>query len=234
MPLPTAKTEKEANYLKKKYLIYGTPKIGKSTVVANIGNDDNKVLFFATEQGHTELEIYKWTKENGQDPLTWDDFRQCVMEVTKDDAGFSCLAVDTIDNLYMWCATYICKKHKVEHESDLAFGKGYNLIKEEMMKVINYLTQKGIGVIFISHKSDSEKTKDGRKMSCIEPSLANTGKKVITGLCDYILYFYADSEGHRLIRTKGTESIEAGDRSGKLPAVLEMNSDKLKTLLKGE
>jgi len=191
-------------------------------------------LFFPTEAGHGELEIYKWSKADGSDPTTWDDFRACVLEVTAPDSGFKCLAVDTIDNLYMWAASYVCKKNNVEHESDLAFGKGYNLIKEEMMKVINYLTQKGIGVIFISHKTDAERVKDGRKVSVIEPSLANTGKKVITGLCDYILYFYADIDGNRLIRTKGTESIEAGDRSGVLPSVIEMNTDKLKQLLKGE
>lgn len=223
MPIPTKKSEKLKDYLKKKYMIFGIPKIGKTSVISNLGDDDNKILFFATEAGHGELEVYKWQTDSGSDPTSWDDFRKCVQELATTEHDFKCLAVDTVDNLYMWCASYIAKKNKVEHESDLAFGKGYNLIKEEMLKVINFLTQKGMGMIFISHTQTSEKIEGSRKYHLTTATLPNTGKKVIMGLCDYIFYFYADENGKRLIRTKGTENIEAGDRSGKLSELIEMD-----------
>lgn len=231
--IPTKKTEKEKDYLKKKYLIYGTPKSGKSTIISNLGDDKNKILFFATEAGHGELEVYKWTKADGSDPTNWDDFRAFVQELTTTEHDFKAVAIDTADNLFMWCANYVNKKNKVDHESDLAFGKGYTLIKDEFLRVINYLTQKGYGVIFVSHKSEGEVTKDGRKFTQVSNTLPNTAKKIINGLCDYIFYFHTDLEGNRVIRTKATESIEAGDRSGVLPETIPMqiNAKNLKELL---
>ena len=234
MPLPLQKSEKEKDYLKKKYLIYGDPKIGKTTIVANLAIDPDKVLFFATEAGHTEQEVYLWHTDDGKLPTNWNHFKQMVKEITSEKNDFKCVAIDTVDNLYMWCASYICNKHSIEHESDLGFGKGYAAIKDELLKVINYLTQQGIGVVFISHKGESEVTKDGRKITIISPTLPSTGKKVITGLCDYILFFHANSEGKRIIITKGTESIQAGDRSGNLPAWMDMDAELLIKNLKGE
>lgn len=235
MPLPDKKSQKEKNYLKKKYLIYGDPKCGKSTTIANMGDDKNEILFFATEAGHSELEIYKWKTKEGEDPTKWEHFEQMILDITETESQFKAVAIDTVDNLYFWCAKHVSKKAGKEHESDFEFGKGYGLIKEKLLSTINYLTQKGIGVIFVSHKQEGDQVRDGRKMSVISPTLPNTGKKVVTGLCDYIFYFYIDSDGNRLIRTKGTESIQAGDRSGNLPEVMKMDHKELvKQLIGGK
>jgi len=223
MPLPTQKSKKEANYLKKLYLMYGEPKAGKTTTVANFGSDSNKIIFFATEPGHKFQEIYKWKTDKDEEPTTWNDFKQCVKELAKGGHDFSCLAIDTTDNLWEWCSREVNAKNEVEHESDLNFGKGYKLIKDEFGRVINYLTSKGIGVIFISHAKTSDKELGKRKITYTDSSLPNTAKKYIHGLCDYIFYFYLDNDGRRQIRTKGTDTINSGDRSGVLPELMDMN-----------
>ncbi len=231
MAMPIAKTKRESDYLKKSYLVWGVPKSGKSTLVANMGDDANRILFFATEAGHKELEIYKWKTDDGSDPTTWEQFKQCVLEMTK-QTEFKCLAIDTADNLFDWCAKSVNKKHDLEHESDAGFGKGYKFIKDEFMAPINYLTQKGYGVIFISHSKTSDLELGNRKITYTDSTLNNTAKKIIHGLCDYIFYVYVDLNGKRWLRTKGTETVNAGDRSGRLPEVMELDAELLKTELK--
>jgi len=222
--LPKTRTEKEKNYLKKIYTIYGTPKSGKTTVASQFGDDlHNKVLFFATEPGHKFQEIYKFQNVDGSEPTKWHDFLDCCRELVAEEHDFKMLAVDTVDNLWDWCADYIKNKHSIEHESDLGFGKGYALIREEFMKPIKYLGQIGMGLLFISHEKTMEREIGPRKVTFTDTTMPNSAKKVILGLSDYIFYFYQDTEGKRLIRSKGNENFNAGDRSGKLPELMPMD-----------
>jgi len=46
------------------------------------------------------------------------------------------IVLDTVDNAYKMCSDYVCKKFKIEHESDLGYGKGYALINNEFQRVI--------------------------------------------------------------------------------------------------
>lgn len=234
--LPDQLSELEPDYLRKTYLCYGKPKIGKTTTIANLGDaKENKVLFFTTEQGHKFQKVYKWQKldKDGRksDPYIWAHFKECVRELATEKHQFKSLAIDTVDNLFSWCAAAVCLEHDISHESDLGFGKGYSFIKKEFLAPLNLISQKGMGLIFLSHETTKELELGNRKITYTDTTLPGTASKIITGLCDYILYFHSDLSGNRLIRTKGTETVNAGDRSGMLPELIEMNADKLKTLL---
>jgi SpoVK/Ycf46/Vps4 family AAA+-type ATPase len=64
MPLPQAKTPPKKKMEEQTILIYGPPKIGKSTLASQFDNP----LFLATEAGLNALEVF-------QVPIpTWDDF----------------------------------------------------------------------------------------------------------------------------------------------------------------
>lgn len=60
MPLPKKKKLIKIDYLRLKYLFFGRPKVGKTTIAANFGSDKDKILFFATEPGHDMQSIYAW------------------------------------------------------------------------------------------------------------------------------------------------------------------------------
>lgn len=240
MPIPIKKSAKEKDYLKKIYLMYGAPKVGKTTTVANLGDDDkNKILFFATEPGHKFQEIYKWqyldNKTNElKDPNTWEHWLECCREITKDNGGFRCIAVDTLDNLWKWATISVCKDLGIDHESQMGFGRGYHAIRDEFFKPLNWLTQNGYGLIFLSHEATSERTLGPRKINYTDTTLPGTCRKLVHGICDYIFYFGCDHDGKRSIRTKGTENINAGDRSGLLPELIDMDAIKLKELLQDQ
>jgi hypothetical protein len=198
--------------------ITGDPKIGKSTFAAGLGN----VLFFCTEPGHKFLKILKWVTDKGEDPTQWEHFLTFAKEVAVDDE-VDMVAIDTFDNLYKMCVRHILKKHSIGHESELGYGHGYKLIEEALHAPINYLAQKGKGIIFITHTKTEEKTIKNKKVTYTDTSVPNTGKKIILPLSDMILHATTDEHGKRILVTKGNETLNAGDRSGRLPEVIALD-----------
>ena len=228
MPLPKKKSEIEKNHLKKKYLWYGRPKSGKTTVASYFGgDDDNKTIFFCTEPGHSFVEIYKWENGQGKQPTQWMDFVECCRELYTQDHDFSLLAIDTVDILWGWCTKYICDLNEISHPSEMGFGKAYQAIAAEFSKVCNHLGQKGIGFIFISHEKEYEIQNGPRKESAITTTLPSGAAKFIHGFVDYIWHFNSTVDGKRYVQTARADNINAGSRGNvmhdPLPIRMPMN-----------
>jgi hypothetical protein len=211
--LPTEKTQKKTSFFTQNTLIYGLPKSGKSSFAAQIPN----ALFFTTEEGYNHLEIYniKITK--------WEDVYTAMRELATTKHKFQTIVIDIADYFFKHCETYILNKFGKEHASDMGFGKGYTLIRDEFTKVVNAINQSGFGLVFISHAKERELTKTTSKFTYMDTTLPKAPSEVICGLVDYILYFYIDNDGKRLIRTKPSKYINAGDRSGMLPEIMPLD-----------
>lgn len=231
MQLPIAITPASVNINEYTYLIYGRPKIGKTTFASKFPN----ALFIATEHGHKFVSVYR------VNPTSWEDIKTLVGRLINEEHSYKTVVVDTADNLFIMCAKYICRGLGIDHQSDAEFGKAYDRIKLELMAFTNALTQHGLGVVFISHTEDREINEkitkaddEGHHVSYIEKvkktdsTLSGTAKKVIHGLCDMIFYCYGDDEQKRWLRTKETTTIVAGDRSGMLPEVMPLDFDVFK------
>jgi hypothetical protein len=213
MQLPKVKTTKKTEFRRQNTLLYGLPKVGKSTFASQIPG----ALFLATEEGHNHLEVFK------VNITKWEDVLALGNELQKPGHGFTTLVIDIVDWLYKHCEHYICTKFEVFHPSDLAYGKGFSLVKDEFVRVLNRLNQIGFGMIFISHAKEREMKKKNMSFTYMDTTLSGSSSQLICGLCDYILYAYIDEKGQRVMRTKPTTYINAGDRSGKLPEILPFN-----------
>lgn len=235
MPLPTEKSKKRTNPLQCKYLWYGKPKIGKTTTaseLAEVNDDGSRALFFPTEPGHNFVEIYKWQKTvkgKSVNPENWTDFVTCCGELaTQEEAIYKMLVIDTVDILWKWCDEYICKMNDISHPSEMGFGKAYQAIAAEFSRVLNKLGNRGIGLIFISHRKEYEIKVGPRAETAYTHTLPAGATKFLDGFVDFIWFFSKDENEQRYIQTQWADNINAGSRGDKrkkpLPDRIEMEA----------
>lgn len=225
--LPTVKSKPKANLHDYTILIYGAPKLGKSTFVANAED----VVILATEPGLNALECYK------VDVPDWETFLSAASELAEMNHGFKAVGIDTGDNLFGFLSAYLCKKHNVSSISDLDNNKGYGLLNNEFQRVLTKLAHLPMGLIITSHEKNKEfKNRDGSKFNKIVPSISGQGADIVCKLADIILYADIDLttiDGkpvtRRVVRTKPHPAYTAGDRTRRLPAVLPLSYSVLKS-----
>jgi hypothetical protein len=220
--LPTEKTPPRMSLSDLTVLVHGPAKIGKSTLCSRA----EKALFIATEAGLNALEVF-------QTPVTtWSEFLNACREVAEGKHDFKTIIVDTLDNAYLMCQEHVCSKHKIEHPSDLAYGKGFSLVNNEFYRVLNKLSLLPYGLFLICHSQEKEiETRTGKRTRIV-PTLPDKARRMVLGMVDVILYCdvetVVDAEGkvateRRVMRTKPTGAFEAGDRTGRLPEVIDLD-----------
>lgn len=162
------------------------------------------------------------------DITEWTEFRKLVAELIKGQRdqshNFETLIIDTVDNLYMSCERFVRKREGIKHESELGFGKGYHLVRDEFKSVIDLVAMKGFGIVFLSHSQEKDIETKTQKITRIDSTLGATAKKYVSGLCDFIFYVHQDEEENRWLITKGSEGLNAGDRSGVLPKAIPLTN----------
>jgi len=250
--LPTNKTPKRESLSSLVVLVYGPPKIGKSTWCSHAP----KALFLATEEGLNHLECFQirvlgWDgiplRVNEKDGVTEGGFLEIYKELAKGEHDYKTIIIDTVDNLHKMCADVVRQRLKVDHESDAKYGKGYALINDKLSAALRHFAQLPCGLVMTSHsKLTEEKTRVGTINRTV-PTLSDSTRKVVVGLSDMILFFdteprlnpeYVEGSGDakflrdkvtneilldRVIRTKPHPAHEAGDRTGKLPHIIPMD-----------
>ncbi|MHB9038949.1 MAG: AAA family ATPase, partial [Armatimonadota bacterium] len=126
------------------------------------------------------------------------------------------------------------KKFGAEHESDIGYGKGYSIINNEFHRVINKLAFMPYGLCLVSHSQEIEiETRTGKHTKVV-PTLPEKARKIVLGLVDIILYCDIeiapgpDSKqiARRVLRTKPHVNYEAGDRTKRLPDVIDLDYPK--------
>lgn len=219
--LPTTKTPPRQDLADLTVLVYGKSKIGKSELCSN----SDSALFLATEPGLNALDVFQVSIQ------TWEDLLNACGEIAQGDHSFKTIIIDTIDNAYKMCAEYICRKAKIEHESDLGYGKGWALVNNEFQRVLNKLAFLPYGLFLVSHSQEKEiETRTG-KLTRIVPTLPDKARKIVLGMVDLILYCDIEvTQGEdgkpayrRVMRTKPSPNYEAGDRTGRLPEVIDLD-----------
>ena len=98
------------------------------------------------------------------------------------------MIIDTIDNAYKFCTEYILKKFKIEHESDLGYGKGYALVNNEFQRVLTKLAFLPYGLFLISHAKEMEVDSRTGKYTRVVPTLPDKARKIVLGMADMVLF----------------------------------------------
>lgn len=224
--IPTTKTIPVFDIANYNWLIYGQPKIGKSTFASQFED----VLFIPTEAGLGALEVYKATDKDYI--VSWAEFKKIVSEIkVQVDAGnfhFKMICIDTIDNLYDMCLQHICEENKWEHPSDGAFGKGWSAVSSEFKIWILRLASMS-KIIFTSHATEKEVEIKKIKTSRTQPTLSGKSGEFIMGMVDMIGYISTDpSTDERVVYFIGHDALVAGDRTNRMGKVVKFEFEAIR------
>ena len=223
MLLPKAKTPPKASLNDFTILLYGEPKVGKTTFC----NAGGQTLFIATEDGQGGLEAFRVPVDS------WDTFLQVLDELKQPGLPYDKVCIDTVDNLYKFCAEWACKKLGVLHQSDAAYGKGSDTINSEFLRQLTRLSLMPYGLWMISHATEKEiRPRAGASYTMISPTLPAAARKIVLGMADQILYAAREYETdpktgaviseQRVVHTQGSNYFEAGGRIT-LPEILPLD-----------
>jgi hypothetical protein len=141
------------------------------------------------------------------------------------------VVLDTADWAEVLAAQDVCQQFNKSGIEDFGYGKGYALVNNEFHRVLTKLAHLPCGLILISHAQEIEVETRTGKFTKTVPTLPEKARKIVLGLVDIILYcdveVTRDANGQatvrRVLRTKPTQYYEAGDRTGRLPEILDMD-----------
>lgn len=216
--------------LKGKYiLIYGQPKIGKTTLASQFPRN----LLLAFEPGYNGLDNIM------VQPITkWSDFKQVLRQLAQKEIQekFDTITIDTADIAWDYCEKFICSSNVNESTGetpktlgDIPWGKGYDLCKKEFDSALRQIAMLGYGLVIISHEQlKNVKTEKGDEYQKIMPTLSDRPKLIVNRLVDIIAYLRLSTEdGRRYIYTRGNDRFEAGSRFVYLAPKIEMSYNNL-------
>lgn len=208
--LPSEPSVPSADLGTKTILIYGPPKIGKSTLASEFPD----VLFFDLENGLKDLSVYRVPVHD------WNTFGQaCTAAIEDFQSGgrTKTVVIDTIDKLTLFCRQSVYKRLGVVHESDLEFGKGWDITQGAFTGAIAKLVASGLGLIMIAHSKSEEIKSRNQSWTKVSPAISPIGmRKAATSLSDLIICIdqgeVEDGDDIRMFFTKESKYVEAGER----------------------
>jgi len=241
-----SKIKKEKQMKPPRIVLYGTPKVGKSTFASEAPSP----VFIDIEKGADALEVSRVTIS------VYDDVIQAIGALVKQDHEFKTVVIDSVDWLEKLIHQKICKDYKAssimdKDIKDLAYGRGYVLAANMMAVILGGLTKlrddKNMIVIMIGHehiKRYDDPITDGYdryKLSMHDKTAA-----LIQEWSDCLLfakektYLKTDDSGikdkkkgvsgGRVIYTQETPAYVAGNRYG-LPAEIPLSWNKFMAAL---
>lgn len=129
-----------------KMFLYAEPGVGKSVFASQFPRP-----FFITTDGN-----YEWLEDFGAKPEdhyaveSYTDYLDFMSKNNLD--GYDTIVIDLIEDLFKWSEIEFVQSKKLEHISDLGYGKGYDITRNEFFIEMCKLINKDKNIVFISHE----------------------------------------------------------------------------------
>lgn len=129
-----------------KMVLYAEPGVGKSVFASKAPKP-----FFICTDGN-----YEWLEEFGADPkahinvTSWSEIKQ-VINKPETFNNFETIVLDLTEDAFKWCESEYCVRNKIEHLSDLGYGKAYDATRNEFFIEICKLFAMDKHIILIMH-----------------------------------------------------------------------------------
>ena len=133
-----------------KIVIYGPPKVGKSTFAATSPH----AIGIITEEGLDNIDVPAFPQAK-----TFADIMQAIATLFTEPHEFQTVFVDSLDWLEPLILTKVCQDHNVKNIESIGFGKGYIFADDlwkQFFEGLDALRNKGMTVICIAHEQVSK------------------------------------------------------------------------------
>lgn len=164
-----------------KVWVYGEPNIGKTTFASQFPN----ALMINTDGNikYVDTPAVDLIGDGKNDP--WENFVNYVDEFLAGEHTFETIVIDLVEDVYQYCRSYYCKKLKIDHEGDLGFAKGYDIVRNAFLYPLRKLANSDYNVVFISHEmANTVKDRIGRETTIYSPNITEKVAKKIAGMVE--------------------------------------------------
>lgn len=215
-----------------KMCLYGVPGVGKSVFASKAPKP-----FFITSDGN-----YGWLEDFGADPNAYiqvSSWAEAKKAFSQDYDEYDTIVVDLVEDLFKWCEKEFCIKNKIDHVSDIGYGKGYDITRNDFFIELSKLINMDKHIIFISHGiSVVEKDRRGVEHTKWVPSTRIPDKvwDMLEGRLRYFLRCYLkaeETEDNKLIKKRYLSLVPKENEFGiirgvdenKIPHDIELDWD---------
>ena len=217
MELPTKKV-KASRKSPKNMIIYGAPKIGKTTVLSQL----DECLIIDLEDGSDMVDALK-VKAN-----SLKDLQEIGTAIMKEGRPYKYIAIDTISKLEEWCEGYAKQiymktpmgknfeeKNPGASVLSLPNGAGYLYLRLAYKEWIDKLNKLADHIILVGHLKDKMLEKKGKEVAVKDLDLTGKIKQITCTNADAVGYIYREGE-ETMISFDSLEDIAAGTRCAHL------------------
>ena len=198
----------------KNMVIYGPPKIGKTTMLSKLDN----CLIIDLEDGSDMVDALK-VKVNNLDMLA-----VIGKEIIKEQKPYKYVAIDTISKLEEWCEvegkriymkTPMGKNFEQKNPGasvlSLPNGAGYLYLRIAFKQWIDRLNLLADHVILVGHLKDKMLEKKGKEVAVKDLDLTGKIKQITCANADAIGYIFREDE-KTMISFNSLDDVTAGSR----------------------
>lgn len=183
--LPANKKVKRDATNNLKLWVYGQPNIGKTT----FANQFPDALMLNTDGNYKSVDSPVVTI------TSWEQFVETCDEILKGEHEFKTIVIDLLEDVYTYCRNYYCTKLKIDHEADLGYGKGYDIIKTAFLIVIRKLANSPYNLLCLSHEKETIiKDRIGRETTVYKPNFTDGTATKLSGMMEITGRLYAETK----------------------------------------
>lgn len=175
--LPTTMKKRRKGIESVKIFLHAPPKVGKTSLCIT-----DRTLILDTHDGTLDFECIS------QPIRTWDEFTSIVLELGSAACkeAYDIIAVDIIEDIYLFRKEGYVKDSEIDHPSDEPFGKGWDMVANKFRYYINMLCSYGYCVVFVSHSTPRKLKLVGQdeEVTQFVPRLSDSPRGYISGMAD--------------------------------------------------
>lgn len=200
----------------KNLIIFSKPKVGKTTLLAELEN----CLILDLEDGTDYVDAIKLKARS------IDDIRAIGKAIKEAEYPYKYVAVDTITALEEMCIPFAEElyskssmgknwftegKPKYGTILNMPNGAGYPWLREAFTKVIDYIKTWAPRVILVGHVKDVVLEKNGSEVNALDLDLTGKLKRITSSQSDAIGYLYRKGNKN-ILSFKTSDEISCGAR----------------------